>query len=254
MIYGFLFSRRLEADIEYMLGDTPGLYWRVMWRFVSPLIVLVIFVASLINMGIKNLTYTAWSPEMVCLTLFFDTKSFESAFFLLVVFFVIEILVSCCKLVVLLIVAFCNLCIFPPRPPPTSPVLLLATGATATKNQAVSPACSAKFSVHFASTGRRGEIEISILGIHRDSFPCLYLLCVYSHYVLSALHWTHEIQAKAPENLPDIALDPFSLVIVQVRIIIAGILLTASPIVCIHEKCKDNTRVFPYKHSKGAFP
>ncbi|XP_067021529.1 sodium- and chloride-dependent transporter XTRP3-like isoform X1 [Acropora muricata] len=56
-IYG---ANRFYDDIEYMLRVRPCWYWKVTWRFVSPLIVLVIFVCSLLNMGMKPVTYSAW--------------------------------------------------------------------------------------------------------------------------------------------------------------------------------------------------
>lgn len=59
-VYG---AKRFEDDIEYMIRSRPGLYWQITWRFVSPLIVLVIFVASLVNMGINPMTYSAWIPN-----------------------------------------------------------------------------------------------------------------------------------------------------------------------------------------------
>lgn len=56
-VYG---ANRFYDDIEYMLRVRPGWYWKLTWRFVSPLIVLVIFVCSLFNMGMKPVTYSAW--------------------------------------------------------------------------------------------------------------------------------------------------------------------------------------------------
>ena len=48
-----------------MLRVRPGWYWQITWRFVSPLIVLVIFVCSLFNMGMKPVTYSAWRHNEV---------------------------------------------------------------------------------------------------------------------------------------------------------------------------------------------
>lgn len=58
---------RFYDDIEYMLRVRPCWYWKVTWRFVSPLIVLVIFVCSLLNMGMKPVTYSAWREKKVCM-------------------------------------------------------------------------------------------------------------------------------------------------------------------------------------------
>lgn len=56
-VYG---ANRFYDDIEYMLRVRPCWYWKVTWRFVSPVIVLVILVCSLLNMGMKPVTYSAW--------------------------------------------------------------------------------------------------------------------------------------------------------------------------------------------------
>ena len=50
-----------------MLGSRPGLYWKITWRYVSPVLVFGILVASLINMGLKPIVYSAWHPEMASL-------------------------------------------------------------------------------------------------------------------------------------------------------------------------------------------
>jgi len=56
-VYG---ANRFYDDIEYMLRMRPGLFWKITWRYVSPAIVLVIFVCSLLNIGMKPITYSAW--------------------------------------------------------------------------------------------------------------------------------------------------------------------------------------------------
>ena len=56
---------RFYDDIEYMLRMRPGLYWKITWRYVSPAIVLVIFVCSLLNIGLKPITYSAWRQNKV---------------------------------------------------------------------------------------------------------------------------------------------------------------------------------------------
>nr|XP_046197907.1 sodium-dependent neutral amino acid transporter B(0)AT1-like [Oncorhynchus gorbuscha] len=35
---------RFNDDIEFMIGHKPNLFWQITWRFVSPAIMLVIFV------------------------------------------------------------------------------------------------------------------------------------------------------------------------------------------------------------------
>jgi len=39
-IYGF---DKFSSDIEYMLGSSPNLYWKLTWKFISPAIVGVLF-------------------------------------------------------------------------------------------------------------------------------------------------------------------------------------------------------------------
>ncbi|KAJ7394072.1 hypothetical protein OS493_003746 [Desmophyllum pertusum] len=67
-VYG---ANRFYDDIEYMLHMRPGWYWQITWKFVSPAIVLVIFVCSVINLGIKPMTYSAWREKQG------DVKSVE---------------------------------------------------------------------------------------------------------------------------------------------------------------------------------
>lgn len=48
-----------------MIGSRPGWYWKITWRFVAPFLVFSILVASIVNMGIKPIVYSAWHPELV---------------------------------------------------------------------------------------------------------------------------------------------------------------------------------------------
>uniref|UniRef100_A0AAZ3NRT1 Transporter n=1 Tax=Oncorhynchus tshawytscha TaxID=74940 RepID=A0AAZ3NRT1_ONCTS len=59
-IYGI---DRFNKDIEFMIGHKPNLFWQVTWRFVSPLIVLVIFVFYFVTKVSSNVTYIAWNPS-----------------------------------------------------------------------------------------------------------------------------------------------------------------------------------------------
>lgn len=61
----FTYLLRFEDDIEYMIGSRPGWYWKITWRFVAPFLVFSILVASIVNMGIKPIVYSAWHPELV---------------------------------------------------------------------------------------------------------------------------------------------------------------------------------------------
>ncbi|XP_059205545.1 sodium-dependent neutral amino acid transporter B(0)AT1-like [Centropristis striata] len=59
-IYGI---DRFNKDLEFMVGHKPGLYWQVTWRFISPLIVLVILVFYLVTQVQEELTYLVWDPN-----------------------------------------------------------------------------------------------------------------------------------------------------------------------------------------------
>lgn len=51
-IYG---TDRFCADIKDMIGFSPGIYWRVCWKFVAPIFLMFIIVYGL--MGYEPLTY-----------------------------------------------------------------------------------------------------------------------------------------------------------------------------------------------------
>lgn len=59
-VYG---SDKFDDDIEYMISLRPGFYWRWTWRYISPLMVAVIIIASVINMVVNPVGYTAWNAE-----------------------------------------------------------------------------------------------------------------------------------------------------------------------------------------------
>lgn len=48
-----------------MIGHKPNIFWQVMWRVVSPVIMLVIFFAFLVIQVNKDLTYNVWDPSYV---------------------------------------------------------------------------------------------------------------------------------------------------------------------------------------------
>jgi len=56
-VYGL---RRFSDDIELMTGSRPGLYWLVCWKFVSPLAMTAILVASVLDVALNGSTYEAW--------------------------------------------------------------------------------------------------------------------------------------------------------------------------------------------------
>jgi len=60
-IYG---HKRFSDDIEEMTGSRPGLYWQLMWRFISPLLMLAIISSSTYSMFSKHPTYSAWNEKL----------------------------------------------------------------------------------------------------------------------------------------------------------------------------------------------
>ncbi|XP_075968815.1 sodium-dependent neutral amino acid transporter B(0)AT1-like [Anarhichas minor] len=59
-IYGI---DRFNEDVEFMVGHKPSIFWQVTWRFISPLIVLVILVFYLVTQVQEELTYLVWDPN-----------------------------------------------------------------------------------------------------------------------------------------------------------------------------------------------
>ncbi|XP_070822194.1 sodium-dependent neutral amino acid transporter B(0)AT3-like [Chaetodon trifascialis] len=59
-IYGI---NRFSDDIEWMSGRRPNIYWQVTWRFISPVMLLLIFVAYVVVAAEKRPTYNAWNPD-----------------------------------------------------------------------------------------------------------------------------------------------------------------------------------------------
>jgi len=37
-------------DLEFMLGKQPGIYWRICWGFITPLLMIVILIYSMVTM------------------------------------------------------------------------------------------------------------------------------------------------------------------------------------------------------------
>ncbi|XP_076610667.1 sodium-dependent neutral amino acid transporter B(0)AT1-like [Chaetodon auriga] len=56
-IYGI---DRFNKDFEFMIGHKPSIFWQISWRFISPLIVLVILVFYLVTQAQQELTYLVW--------------------------------------------------------------------------------------------------------------------------------------------------------------------------------------------------
>ncbi|XP_006012768.1 sodium- and chloride-dependent transporter XTRP3 isoform X3 [Latimeria chalumnae] len=61
-IYGL---RRFEKDVEAMIGHKPNWYWKIMWAFVSPVLIIGMFgfyISDYITKGAA--TYQAWEPSL----------------------------------------------------------------------------------------------------------------------------------------------------------------------------------------------
>lgn len=61
-VYG---HKKFTNDIFEMTGIKPGIYWQITWRYLAPVIMLVILTSSIVSMSINHPTYQAWSKEEV---------------------------------------------------------------------------------------------------------------------------------------------------------------------------------------------
>ncbi|XP_074731915.1 sodium-dependent neutral amino acid transporter B(0)AT3-like isoform X2 [Strix uralensis] len=55
--------KRFSKDVKWMTGRKPNLYWQITWRFISPLLLLIVFVAFVTLQIQKPPSYTAWNPK-----------------------------------------------------------------------------------------------------------------------------------------------------------------------------------------------
>ncbi|XP_071533395.1 sodium-dependent neutral amino acid transporter B(0)AT3 isoform X2 [Panulirus ornatus] len=60
-VYG---HKKFSDDIEKMIGERPGIYWQATWRFISPITIFTIVVASVIFRITHPPDYPAWQAEM----------------------------------------------------------------------------------------------------------------------------------------------------------------------------------------------
>lgn len=56
-VYGL---KRFADDIELMTGSRPGLYWLICWKYLSPMAMISILVASFIEIAVDGSGYPAW--------------------------------------------------------------------------------------------------------------------------------------------------------------------------------------------------
>ncbi|XP_030639133.1 sodium-dependent neutral amino acid transporter B(0)AT3-like [Chanos chanos] len=59
-VYGI---NRFSDDIAWMTGRRPNLYWQATWRVISPLMLLVVFLAYVVVQARETPSYTAWNPN-----------------------------------------------------------------------------------------------------------------------------------------------------------------------------------------------
>ncbi|XP_074645091.1 sodium-dependent neutral amino acid transporter B(0)AT3-like [Tubulanus polymorphus] len=67
-IYGM---KRFNEDIRFITGDKPGLYWVIMWKYVGPIVMFLVLIASVISKIVIPVTYKVYDKETAILT---DTK------------------------------------------------------------------------------------------------------------------------------------------------------------------------------------
>lgn len=58
--------QRFSKDVQWMTGRKLNLYWQITWRFVSPLLLIIVFMAFVTLQIQKPPSYAAWNPEYVC--------------------------------------------------------------------------------------------------------------------------------------------------------------------------------------------
>lgn len=59
-------AHRFSEDVKWMTGRKPNFYWQMTWRFISPLLMLIIFVAYVAFQTQTQPVYGAWNPNYVC--------------------------------------------------------------------------------------------------------------------------------------------------------------------------------------------
>uniref|UniRef100_A0A3B4AB52 Multifunctional fusion protein n=1 Tax=Periophthalmus magnuspinnatus TaxID=409849 RepID=A0A3B4AB52_9GOBI len=59
-IYGI---KRFIEDIEWMTGKRPNLFWRINWCVISPLMLLIVFLAYVFVESETTVTYQVWNPD-----------------------------------------------------------------------------------------------------------------------------------------------------------------------------------------------
>ncbi|CAL8297702.1 unnamed protein product [Lota lota] len=61
----FYGMQKFSDDILFMTGKRPNIFWRVCWRFISPLYLLVVLLAYVVIQAQQHPQYLAWNPDYV---------------------------------------------------------------------------------------------------------------------------------------------------------------------------------------------
>lgn len=62
----FVFKHRFEKDLYTMIGRKPNWYWKIMWAFASPLLIISLFIFYLTDYILTGtLQYQAWDATQV---------------------------------------------------------------------------------------------------------------------------------------------------------------------------------------------
>lgn len=64
-LFNFLFPFSFARDIKDMIGHEPHKYWKIMWKYVAPVFIAVLLVATLISKFLKPITYSVYSYTQV---------------------------------------------------------------------------------------------------------------------------------------------------------------------------------------------
>lgn len=56
-------QNRFADDIEMMTGSRPALYWMICWKYLSPIAMITILVASFVELLSSGSSYPAWVAE-----------------------------------------------------------------------------------------------------------------------------------------------------------------------------------------------
>jgi len=61
VVIGWFYGiEKFSNDIEYMTGSQPNIYWKICWKWVSPVLITVVLLASIIKQCFSPATYSAY--------------------------------------------------------------------------------------------------------------------------------------------------------------------------------------------------